>query len=743
MNDSTPVIDNKRMSDECETLEDRNDAVETAEAKSGREGSRACEADEAGGRVLEPDVSCSSCGTDDQEKEGSRSGRRWKIVSFSLSLSAFSIGLLARYVWQQPGLAIGLLLAAWLLAGYEVIISAGRKLLAGFVLDQDFLMSVATIGAVALGEYTEAALVMILYQIGELLEEFAVGRSRKSISDLMDIAAPYANRVEADGVRRIDPELIQLGDILEVSPGELIPTDGVIISGQSSLNVAAITGESLPLEVAANSKVLSGSINGNGLLRLRAETTYKDSTASRVMMLVEEASSRKAKSESFVTRFARIYTPFVVGLAVLVAVVPPLLFMDQDFATWLYRGLTFLVVSCPCAFVISVPLSFVAGLGMSSRNGVLIRGGNDLENLAALSTLAFDKTGTLTKGKFSVLFSHAEEDVDERKFLALAAALERGSTHPIAESIVKHVSDRSISFTNSGLTDVISLPGHGMRGVLERNNSLSTDIEYPTTVYIGNAALMKLLGLHEKALADGCEGQAWAMSHVAIIPGFKETQSYEEMKKSLPIRNARYLGHIVIRDELKPEAAKTVAALRQSGVDRIALLTGDNKVFAREIAGEAGIDEVHASLLPQDKVAWMEKAKVSVHKGSTGFVGDGLNDAPVLITADVGIAMGGIGSDAAIEAADVVLMTDDLSALPKGLTIARKTKHIARQNIAFALGVKFLFLLLTAIGYMPMWLAVFADVGVTLLVVLNCFRIFYIPRLQKTVPEGKLLTTKE
>lgn len=680
-------------------------------------------------------------GNEGQQSEEKNLRERVKIVTFALAIIAFIFALLARYVLQAPKLAIGFILAAWILAGYEVMITSGRKLLSGFVLDQDFLMSVATIGAVVLGEYPEAALVMILYQVGELLEDFAVGRSHKSISNLLDIAAPYANLVEADGVRRIDPALIQIGDILEVSPGELIPTDGVIISGQSSLNTAAITGEALPLEVEEGSNVLSGSINGEGLLRLRAKTSYGDSTASRVMALVEEASSRKAKSESFVTRFARVYTPIVVGLAALVAVVPPLLIADQSFSTWIYRGLTFLVVSCPCAFVISVPLSFVAGLGMSSRNGVLIRGGNDLENLTKLRTLAFDKTGTLTKGEFGVLFSHVEEGVNERKFLALAATMEQGSTHPIAESIVKYAADLDIGLSNSGLTDIVVLPGHGMRGVLEKNNSLSIEIDYPATIYIGNAALMKMLGLYENALSDGCEGQAWAMGHVAIIPGFRETRSYEEIKDTSPIKNTRYLGHIVIRDELKPEAANTVASLRNAGVERIALLTGDNKVFAQEIAGEAGIDEVHASLLPQDKVAWMEKANADEQKGSTGFAGDGLNDAPVLITADVGIAMGGVGSDAAIEAADIVLMQDDLSALPRGLIIARKTQSIVRQNIAFALGVKFLFLVLAALGQMPMWLAVFADVGVTLLVILNCFRIFYIPGLQKINAARELTLT--
>lgn len=666
-----------------------------------------------------------------QKNDESGSGSRGRIVIFSIAIICLVLGLMARFLWQQNELAIVLILAAWLLSGYKVMLNAGRKLLAGFVLDQDFLMSVATIGAVILGEYFEAALVMILYQVGELLEDFAVGRSRQSISDLLDITAPYANLVSADDVRRIDPALIQVGDVLEVKPGELIPTDGVIISGQSSLNTAAITGESMPLEVQENSSVLSGSINGDGLLRLRAQTTYQNSTASRVMVLVEEASSRKARSESFVTRFARVYTPIVVGLAALVSIVPPLLFADQSFATWIYRGLTFLVVSCPCAFVISVPLSFVAGLGMSSRNGVLIRGGNDLENLAELRELAFDKTGTLTKGKFSVLFSHAEEDVNERKFIALAATMEQGSTHPIAESIVNYASGLGISLSGSGLTDIIALPGQGMRGVIEENNNLSLEIKYPATVYIGNAALMKMLELHEYALFDGCEGQAWAMSHVAIIPGFREGRSYEEVKQAEPVENTRYLGHIVIRDELKAEAAETISALRKEGVERMALLTGDNEVFAREIAGEAGIDEVYASLLPQDKVAWMEKNKAANKNGTIGFVGDGLNDAPVLIAADVGIAMGGVGSDAAIEAADVVLMKDDLSALLKGLIIARKTRRIVRQNVAFALGVKFLLLLLATFGYMPMWLAVFADVGVTLLVILNCFRIFYIPRLRE------------
>jgi Cd2+/Zn2+-exporting ATPase len=417
-------------------------------------------------------------------------------------------------------------------------------------------------------------------------------------------------------------------------------------------------------------------------------------------------------------------------LAVLISVLPPLL-LDQSFSNWVYRGLIFLVVSCPCAFVISVPLTFVSGIGMASRHGVLVRGGTDLENLSKLKTLAFDKTGTLTEGKFSVIASHAEDHVDEKAFIALAATMEQSFTHPIAQSIVAHAKSLGISLSSEGLSDIISVPGHGVRGVIDKSNGLRLPLELPATVYLGNAALMKMLGLHESALADGCEGQAWTMSHVAIVPNFRDKRSYEEVKADPPATDIRYLGHIVIRDELKAEAPQTIAALRAEGVDRMALLTGDNEVFAREVAKEAGIDEIHASLLPQDKVAWMEEVLADEKNGKTGFAGDGINDAPVLMTADVGVAMGGLGSDAAIEAADVVLMQDNLSALLKGLVISKKTMNIARQNIVFALGVKFLFLLLAAIGYMPMWLAVFADVGVTLLVILNCFRIFHIPHLQK------------
>jgi Cd2+/Zn2+-exporting ATPase len=463
---------------------------------------------------------------------------------------------------------------------------------------------------------------------------------------------------------------------------------------------------------------------------MKANTVYAESTASRVMDMVNEASSRKADTETLVRRFSKIYTPIVVLLAILISVIPPLL-LDQSFSTWVYRGLIFLVVSCPCAFVISVPLTFVSGIGMASRHGVLVRGGTDLESLANLKTLAFDKTGTLTEGKFSVIASHAEEDIDNQAFIALAGTMEQSFTHPIAQSIVSHAESLGLTLSSEGLSDIISLPGHGVRGVIDSSNGLRLPIEMPATVYLGNAALMKMLGLHESALADGCEGQAWTMSHVAIVPGLRDTRSYEEVKAGPPSTEIRYLGHIVIRDELKAEAAQTIAALRKEGVERIALLTGDNEVFAREVAKEAGIDEVHASLLPQDKVAWMEEVHEDESNGRTGFVGDGINDAPVLMTADVGVAMGGLGSDAAIEAADVVLMQDKLSALLKGVIISKKTMNIARQNIIFALGVKFLFLLLAAVGYMPMWLAVFADVGVTLLVILNCFRIFRISRLQR------------
>lgn len=676
----------------------------------------------------------SSCGCCHESPPKTERQANVKLVLLFLSIGAFLLGLLFKYAFAQDTVSIALIILAWLLAGYEVMISAVKKLFSGFILDEQFLMTVATVGAVILGEYPEAALVMILYQIGQRLEDFAVGRSQKSISDLLDIAAPYANLVTKKGVERIDPVNIAIGDILEIQAGDLIPTDGIILSGRSTLNTAAITGEALPLEASAGTKVLSGSVNGDGLLRMRADTIYAESTASRVMAMVEEASQRKAHSETLVRRFSRVYTPIVVILALLVSVLPPLLFSGQDFSTWIYRGLTFLVVSCPCAFVISVPLTFVSGLGMASRHGVLIRGGTDLENLSRLKTLAFDKTGTLTKGEFSVIATHAEEDVNEERFVALAATLEQSFTHPIAQSIIKHAEALGFTLSTEGLSDIVALPGHGIRGVIESSNGLNLSVDFPATVYLGNAALMKMLGLHESAVADGCEGQAWTMSHVAIIPAYRDTRTYEEMSTVPTAEKVRYLGHIVIRDELKDEAQQTITALRQEGVERIAILSGDNEVFAREVAKEAGIAEVHASLLPQDKVAWMEKAKVEETNGSSGFVGDGINDAPVLMIADVGVAMGGLGSDAAIEAADVVLMQDKLSALLKGLKISKKTMRIARQNIVFALGVKFLFLLLATIGYMPMWLAVFADVGVTLLVILNCFRIFRIRDLSSTPP---------
>lgn len=703
----------------------------------------------------EIDISCandaqggiSSCGCCHDSPPKTERQANTKLVLLFISIASFIAGLLLKHIFAQDTISIALMIFAWLLAGYEVMISAVKKLFSGFILDEQFLMTVATVGAVILGEYPEAALVMILYQIGQRLEDFAVGRSQKSISDLLDIAAPYANLVTDEGVKRIDPAQIAIGDVLEIQAGDLIPTDGIVLSGRSTLNTAAITGEALPLEAAAGTKILSGSVNGDGLLRMRAETIYAESTASRVMAMVEEASQRKARSETLVRRFSRIYTPIVVILALVVSVLPPLLLSGQDFSTWIYRGLTFLVVSCPCAFVISVPLTFVSGLGMASRHGVLIRGGTDLENLSRLKTLAFDKTGTLTKGEFSVIATHAETGVNEERFVALAATLEQSFTHPIAQSIIQHAKELGFTISTEGLSDIVALPGHGIRGVIENSNSLNLPVDFPATVYLGNAALMKMLGLHESAVADGCEGQAWTMSHVAITPAYRDTRSYEEMSSepTAETENVRYLGHIVIRDELKDEAPHTITALRQEGVERIAILSGDNEVFAREVAKEAGIAEVHASLLPQDKVAWMEKAQTEETSGSSGFVGDGINDAPVLMIADVGVAMGGLGSDAAIEAADVVLMQDKLSALLKGLKISKKTMRIARQNIVFALGVKFLFLLLATIGYMPMWLAVFADVGVTLLVILNCFRIFRIRDLTATasVPRPAQVQAKQ
>ena len=566
----------------------------------------------------------------------------------------------------------------WLVIGYDVLWSAIRNILHGQVFDEKFLMALATIGAFAIGEYPEAAAVMLFYQIGEWFQSVAVGRSRKSIAALMDIRPDYAVVLRDGQEEEVDPEEVQVGETILVRPGERIPLDGTVLEGQSSLNTAALTGESMPRDVAQGERVVSGSINLTGALKVRTESAYENSTVARILELVENSAEKKAKVESFITRFARWYTPCVVIGAVLLALVPPL--FVGNWGQWIHRALIFLVVSCPCALVVSVPLSFFGGIGGASRAGILIKGANDLETLASVDTVAFDKTGTLTQGSFQVDAVHPRE-MEADELLDIAAAAESHSTHPVAESIVKahggHIDP-------ARLGEIRELAGLGLQAEVDGE-----------TFFVGNGKLMDQVG------AD------W---HECHLPGTVVHIA----------RGKEYLGHIVINDALKPDAASAMEALRKLGVRRTVLLSGDRQRVAEAVAKELGLDEVRAELLPEQKVEEVEKLLQSGAK--LAFVGDGINDAPVLARADVGIAMGALGSDAAIESADVVLMDDKPSRIALAVKIARKTMGIVRQNIAFALGVKFIILILGALGIADLWLAVFGDVGVLILAILNAMR---------------------
>ena len=576
-------------------------------------------------------------------------------------------------LWKALAFAV-----PWLVIGWDVLWDAVRGIAHGQVFDEKFLMAVATIGAFAIGEYPEAAAVMLFYQIGELFQSVAVGRSRKSIAALMDIRPEYAVVLRDGEEQEVDPEEVAIGETIVLRPGERVPLDGSVLEGSGSLNTAALTGESLPVDVGPGDRVISGSINLTGLLRVRVESAYEDSTVSRILELVENSAEKKAKVESFITRFARWYTPCVVIGALLLGLVPPL--FVGNWGEWIHRALIFLVVSCPCALVVSVPLSFFGGIGGASRSGILIKGANDLEALASVDTVAFDKTGTLTQGSFQVDAVHPRE-MEADELLDIAAAAESHSTHPVAESIVKahggHIDP-------ARLGEIRELAGLGLQAEVDGE-----------TFFVGNGKLMDQVGAdwHECHLAG-------TVVHIA--------------------RGKEYLGHIVINDALKPDAASAMEALRKLGVRRTVLLSGDRQRVAEAVAKDLGLDEVRAELLPEQKVEEVEKLLESGAK--LAFVGDGINDAPVLARADVGIAMGALGSDAAIESADVVLMDDKPSRIALAVKIARKTMGIVRQNIAFALGVKFIILILGALGIADLWLAVFGDVGVLILAILNAMR---------------------
>ena len=589
----------------------------------------------------------------------------------------------AAVVLEAQSWSVWLFLAAYVMAGGKVVYIALRNILKGEVFDENFLMSVATIGALAIGSYEEAVAVMIFYEIGEMFQSYAVNRSRKSISSLMNIRADYANLWKDGKEIRVSPEAVGLHDLIVIKPGERVPLDGVIVEGTSSLDTSALTGESLPRDVGVQDEVLAGVVNLSGVLKVEVSKAYGESTVSRILELVENASSKKAPMEKFITRFAKVYTPTVVFLAIALVVLPMLFIPDAVFADWLYRALTFLVVSCPCALVISVPLGMFAGIGAASKSGILIKGGNYLEALKDIDTVVFDKTGTLTKGVFTVTQIHAIQR-SEDELLEMAAYAENYSTHPIALSIRKAYAK---TIDTERLSRYEEVAGNGIHVQLDQHELL-----------VGNYKLMQANGIiYEEHDALG------TIVHIAV--------------------DGTYEGYIVIDDEIKETSKEAIASLKSSGVKKCVMLSGDRYKVGEHVASVLGLDEVHMQLLPADKVEKVEELlqQESEH-GKLAFVGDGINDAPVLARADIGVAMGGIGSDAAIEAADVVLMKDDPSALSTAIRIAGKTMQILWQNIVFSLGIKVVILILTAFGMANMWMGVFADVGVTLIAILNSMR---------------------
>ena len=574
-------------------------------------------------------------------------------------------------------------LIPYLVIGWDVLWKAIRNIKNGQVFDENFLMSVATVGAFGCGEYPEAVAVMLFYQVGELFQSVAVDRSRKSISALMDIRPDYAN-IERDGeLVQVDPEEVSVGDVIVVKAGERVPLDGTVLEGTSSLDTAALTGESLPRDVQAGDEVVSGCVNLTGVLHVKVNKPFGESTVAKILDLVENSSSKKAKAENFITKFARYYTPAVVFAALALAALPPLLGMGP-WLMWVQRALNFLVVSCPCALVISIPLSFFGGIGGASKQGILVKGGNYLEALAKADIVVFDKTGTLTKGTFEVTAVHPQQ-VSEGELLELAALAERFSDHPISRSI-----QAACQFAPdpNRVTDAKEIAGHGVRAVVDGK-----------TVLAGNQKLMDQFHI---PFEDACH-HVGTIIHVAV--------------------DGVYMGHIVISDQVKEGAKETLRDLKAAGVRKTVMLTGDSQAVGQAVAGQLGLDEVHAELLPGDKVDQVERLlQTKGPKDQLVFVGDGINDAPVLSRADIGVAMGAMGSDAAIEAADIVLMDDDLKKLPVAVRIARKTLRIVRENIVFALAVKFLVLILSALGVANMWWAVFADVGVSVIAILNSMR---------------------
>ena len=606
--------------------------------------------------------------------------KKKKEVIIIISAILFVITL---FVKMNQTLQLILMLVAYILLGKDTVLKAIKNVEKGDFFDENFLMTVATLGAIMIGEYPEAVAVMLFYEVGELFQSYAINKSRKSIADMMDIKPEYANVIRDNKSQKIDPDEVQIGETIEIKPGERVPLDAIILKGETTLDTSALTGESVPVEVREGATILSGCININALILAKVTKEYFDSTVNKVLDLVENAASKKSTSERLITRFAKIYTPIVIGLAILLAILPPVISGEYNFRLWIFRALSFLVVSCPCAFVISIPLSFFSGIGAASRAGVLIKGGNYLEALSKVDTVVLDKTGTLTKGVFNVQkVIVVDKNIKEDKFISLVAMAESGSNHPISKSIQKYY-NKEIN-TNS-INSIKEISGKGIEAVIDNKKIL-----------VGNE---KLINVPKNISIDDIG-----------------TILYVEIDN-------KFTGYIIISDEIKKDSQKAIKGLKNMGIKKTIMLTGDVEKVAKKVGEDLGIDEIYTNLLPQDKVSKFEEIiKNKNSKGNVVFVGDGINDAPVLARADVGIAMGAMGSDAAIEAADVVIMTDEPSKIVTAIKSSKKTMKIAMQNIILAFGVKAIALILSALGITDMWMAVFADTGVTILAVLNSFR---------------------
>lgn len=605
----------------------------------------------------------------------------------NLSYTKFAFNIKGNEI--EISIANILFIISYIIVGFEIVKKAFRNITRGKIFDENFLMTVATIGAFFVGEFPEAVTVMLFYQIGELFQSFAVDKSRKSIASLMDIRPDYANLVDGDDIKKVKPDTVKIGDIILVKPGEKIPLDGIIIEGESFIDTKALTGESVPRSAKSGENVLSGTINQTGILKVKVEKEFGESTVSKILDLVENASSKKSKSENFISKFARYYTPIVVIIAVILAIVPPLIIKDSTFQTWIYRALSFLVVSCPCALVISIPLSFFGGIGRCSKEGILVKGSNYLEALANADIAVFDKTGTLTQGVFDVQKIETNS-MNENEFLKLVAHCEHYSNHPIADSIKKKYGEE---IQTSIISDVDEIPGHGISAVIENKK-----------VLVGNSKLMEKYDIEFAK-----QNEIGTIVYVAV--------------------DGKFEGYILINDEVKKDSKQAISDLKKSGIRKTIMLTGDKKEVGENVAKELELHEVYTDLLPTDKV---EKVKqlISEKNGHNKnsklfFVGDGINDSPVLALSDIGIAMGGLGSDSAIEAADIVIMTDEPSKINTAIKISKKTLRIAKENIYFAIIIKILVLLLSALGVATMWMAVFADVGVSIIAILNSMRVLY------------------